>query len=136
MKKYLFLLFLFILYLLLTISTNLTTKSVISYNGENESVISILLNFEDGINSKRLSNLFNSYDNEYYIYKIKLKNENINLSCNKIDICLEEIFSQEDNDFSMLNITSGFKIDTVEFIAYKDEIVPFLDLNKLIYEIK
>ena len=136
MKKYLFLLFLFIIYLLLTIIVNSRTKPVISYNKENESVISILLKFEDGINSKKLSDLFNSYNNEYYIYNIKLKNENIDLSCNHVDSCLEEIFSQEDNYFGMLNITNGFKINEVEFLAYKDEIFYFLDKNKLVYEIK
>lgn len=136
MKKYLFLLFLFLTYILLILKNNLSTEPVISYDNESGNVVDVVLKFEDGINSKILSNLFKNYDKEYYVYGINLDNEKIDLSCNKIDICLEEIFSQEDNDFSMLNITSGFKIDTVKFIAYKDEIVPFLDRNELVYEIK
>ena len=58
MKKYLFLFLMFIVYLCLLVKEN--TKSVINYdtNNTNSSFVFVDIYFENGVNSKTLSNEF------------------------------------------------------------------------------
>ena len=46
-----------------------------------------------------------------------------------------EIYDEENNLFYLKYLTSGFKVDEIEFIAYKDEVLPFLNKNNLAYKI-
>lgn len=134
MKKYLFLIFLFIIYLVLL--TNKETKEVISYDDiENKSASYVKIDFIDGINSNDLKELFNEYDNDYYVYIINTGSEMINLSCDKIDVCIEDVFKIEDNLFNENYIATGFKVESIELIAYKDQIIPFLKKNNLSYRL-
>lgn len=134
MKKYLFLLLLFIIYLILLQLSD--EDEVISYDELNTgSAVNVLVSFENGINSNNLSTLFNNYNKEYYVYALKVNDDKINLSCDLIDDCINEVYDEENNLFYLKYLTSGFKVDEIEFIAYKDEVLPFLNKNNLAYKI-
>lgn len=137
MKKYLFLLFLFIVYLLLIFRNDISSKQVISYDDEHKnSICDITLEFDGGISSKDINELFDNYNDQYYIYNIGLNNKEIKLSCTEIVNCLKNVFEQEDNIFSMLNIYNGFKINKIDLIADKKEIIKYLNENDVVYKIK
>lgn len=137
MKKYLFLLFLFIVYLLLIIRNNTLSKPVVYYDKKYKNgVCDLTLEFNNGINSKDIDKLFSNYNNEYYIYSIGLKDKEIKLSCDNISNCLKSIFDQEDNVFGMLNINNGFRINKINFITDKEKIIKYLNANEIVYEIK
>ena len=77
----------------------------------------------------------NNYNKEYYVYALKVNDNKINLSCDLIDDCINEVYDEENNLFYLKYLTSGFKVDEIEFIAYKDEVLPFLNKNNLAYKI-
>lgn len=135
MKKYFFLIFLFIICLILNLNDN-STEKVISYEEKSkEYIISINLDFNEGINSNKLNELFNKYDKEYYIRKISLNDEVLEISCKELSECIKETFNLKDNDFYNKYIVNGFKINNLNLIAYKDEIIPFLNNEKISYTI-
>ena len=125
---------LFIIYLILLQLSD--ENEVISYDELNTgSAVNVLVSFENGINSNNLSTLFNNYNKEYYVYALKVNDNKINLSCDLIDDCINEVYDEENNLFYLNYLTSGFKVDEIEFIAYKDEVLPFLNKNNLAYKI-
>lgn len=129
--------FLFIVYIILILRNNTLIVPTISYEDRyNTGVSDIIIKFDNGINSKKLNELFKKYDSEYYVYRINFKNKDIKLSCNNINNCLKQVYEEENNIFNIIYNASGFKIDSVSLIAYEDEITSFLDKNNLVYEIK
>ncbi len=133
MKKYLFLLLLFIVYLVLLLQKD-DSKMVSYENLNNTNAVKVLIKFENGINSSNLLTLFSDYDNDYYVYSLDIYNEEIGLSCNLIQDCINDVFNQKDELFYLNYITNGFKVDKMSFIAYKDEVINFLEKNDLAYE--
>ncbi len=119
-KKYLFLLVLFIIYLILKVNAQEETMPVFSYDNEQRSIKNITIRFENGINSTELSNKFKEYENDYLISGIKLDDREFNLECNDIEQCLNDIFCLEDKDFNQKYLLNGFKINEVNFISYDD----------------
>ncbi len=135
MKKYLFLIGLFVVYLIL--SFNNKSVPVLSYqNKYDDGVSTINIIFNDGINSKRMSDLFSKYKNEYYVEQIKLNSEEVSVSCTNINDCLNKIYDERSELFNVLYMPNGFSIKGISLLAYTDEIIPFLDQNNLIYTIK
>lgn len=134
MKKYLFLLFLFIVYVFLMIR-NYSVPAVSYENRYDDNILNITINFENGINSKSLKTMFDDYKKDYYIYSMKIKNDDVKLSCAYINDCLNEIYKEEDNIFNIMYGASGFKIDSVNLLAYKNEIENFLNMNNLSYKL-
>ncbi len=123
MKKYLFLLFLLGFYI--GISFHERTQEV-SFNEEEKHINLYKIDFKNNINSNGLIEIFNGYNNII----IKKINEN-EVKCNDIKICVKEVFDEKDDLFEEKYIASGFSIDSIEFIAYKDEIKYFLNKNNL-----
>lgn len=134
MKKYLFLLFLFIIYLALQFN-NKTEYSFSEVNGSNSNVIETELIFDNGINSKELNNLFNSYDGQFYIKEIYTLDNTYEVSCENYNECINQIFSFNDTSFNSKYITTGFSIKKIILLAYNDEIIPFLSNNGIVYKI-
>lgn len=136
MKKYLFLLFLFIIYIFLIISDD--SKPVIYYDNANDYGVSTVdLTFEDGISSNNIEKLFNKYKDEYFIMYIKLKNDNeYKLSCNNINKCIKDIYDEENNYFNTTYISNGISITKMTLLAYNDKITDFLNENDIYYKIK
>lgn len=135
MKKYLFLFLMFIVYLCLLVKEN--TKSVINYdtNNTNSSFVFVDIYFENGVNSKTLSNEFKEYKNEYLVKKISVNNKLIALNCEFMDKCINYIYDANDNTFYDKYIASGFKIDKLTLIASKDYIISYLKNKDYLYKI-
>ena len=136
MKKYLFLLFLFIIYIVLTISNK--SMPALSYNDiNNKGMIEYEISFKDGINSNKVIDLFNNYKDEYYINLIKLKNNtSYKLSCDNIKICINYIYKNESYDFNIKYLTSGFNISSVNLISYNLDVKSIFDDKNIEYTIK
>ena len=134
MKKYVFLLFLFIIYLLINVKNN---NPVISYqNNNNKSVLDFTLSFETGINSNDLVKVFKEYDKDYYINEIYIDDKILDVSCTYLSKCIDEAFNLENEEFKIKYLIKGFKINKVNLIAYKDEIEPFLQKENISYSLK
>ena len=133
MKKYLFLLFLFILYIILI--TYHESKPVISYDNVHDyGVSSYNIIFEDGINSNKLIELFNNYDDEYLVTSIILSDKNnYKLSCNFIKTCISNINEQETEEFK-INHINGFNISNITLISNSNKITNFLNSNDIYYK--
>lgn len=138
MKKYLFLLFLIGVYVLILFNNkDNKTSNVVSYLDKNrDGTISVKINFKDGINSNNLKKLFYTYDKDYYIYNIYIDRENIKVNCDSIDWCIDSVYEQKDDYFNKSRLTSGFKVDSISLLAYKEDIIPFINDNNLECEIK
>ncbi len=131
MKKYLFLMFLFIVYL--WVSNVSVTKPVISYEEPLESSVrNVLIKFNNGINSKNLSNLFISYDEDYYVEKIN----NTFVSCDEINNCLKIIYDEKNEEFSNVYLANGFRVNEVNILTYLESIKTFLEANDINYELE
>ena len=131
MKKYLFLMFLFIVYL--WVSNVSVTKPVISYEEPlKSSVRNVLIKFNNGINSKNLSNLFISYDDDYYVEKIN----NTFVSCDEINSCLKIIYDEKNEEFSNVYLANGFRVNEVNILTYLESIKTFLEANDINYELE
>lgn len=131
MKKYLFLMFLFIVYL--WVSNVSVTKPVISYEEPlKSSVRNVLIKFNNGINSKNLSNLFISYDEDYYVEKIN----NTFVSCDEINSCLKIIYDEKNEEFSNVYLANGFRVNEVNILTYLESIKTFLEANDINYELE
>src|SRR5574344_1850518 len=120
-KKYLFLLFLFIIYLILYFNNK--TEQVMSYNESTYGVSTYVVSFNNGINSNNLVSLLKSYDDDYIIHGI---NET-DLQCNDILNCIEDIYLQNNNDFYINNITTGFNVYNINITSYSDTFEKFLN---------
>lgn len=114
MKKYLFLILLFILYIFL--KSNIKVKPVINYNvndGERKII------FENGININELKNKLLNYEGKYLITKIN----DIEVKCSYINECINQIYEQEDKYFEEKNIVNGFKVDNI--VIYTEDYFDF-----------
>lgn len=136
MKKYLFLLFLFIVYIFLIISDR--SKPAIYYDDVNSYGVSTVdLTFEEGISSNNIDKLFSKYKDEYFITYMKLKNDDeYKLSCNNISKCIKDIYDEEDYYFNVTYISNGIIITKLTLIAYTDNITTFLNKNNIHYKLK
>ena len=133
MKKYLFLIFLFLIYLILSFSNK--TQEVISYNDENNSSVSnIIVSFKDGINSNKLIDLFKDYKDEYYVKEIIGEKNNYYVSCISIEKCISQI-SEENKYGDISYFISGFKVKNIKLLTYKDRFILFANKKSIYYEI-
>lgn len=134
MKKYLFLLFLFFVFLVLKLQNR--EIYALSYNDiSNSYVVDLNLNFKSGINSNKLIELLNDYEDEYYIYMINYNTNISNITCSIVKECINDIYNIEDNKFIDNYLTNGFVIKNIKLLSYKDKILPFLEENNISYEI-
>lgn len=122
---------LFIVYL--WVSNVSVTKPVISYEEPLESSVrNVLIKFNNGINSKNLSNLFISYDEDYYVEKIN----NTFVSCDEINSCLKIIYDEKNEEFSNVYLANGFRVNEVNILTYLESIKTFLEANDINYELE
>ena len=129
MKKYLFLLFLFVIYLIIIIKPK-TSNVFLSNEMNKKSVSSYTINFDLGINSNDLKKIFDSYDNDFLITNIN----DFYVKCSNFDDCIKDIYMQENISFETNYLINGFKINSIEIIAY-DDINSFLVKNEIIHSI-
>ena len=134
MKKYLFLLFLLLVYFILLSFPK--TNNVLSYADERTGVISVVLNYDNGINSKDLKLFFDKYDKEYYVFKMDVNNNETLVSCSDFNDCISDVYEISDNDVETNYMATGFKINKVYFIAYKEDIEPYLIEKNIVYGTK
>lgn len=135
MKKYLFLIGLFIVYLVL-IFNNKSVPALSYQNKHDDGVSTVNIIFDNGINSKKMSNLFSKYKKEYYVEQITLNSEQVSVSCTNINDCLNKIYDEQSELFNIFYISNGFSVKEISLLAYTEEIIPFLDKNNLVYTIK
>ncbi len=134
MKKYLFLLFLLIIYLVLIKIPK--TINVLSYDdNEKTGVVTVVIDYKNGINSNDLILFLNNYNNEYYVSNLKISNHEVSVSCDDFNYCVNEVYEYFDKKFLLDHLTTGFKVVSISFIAYKDEVEKYLQNNKVDYEI-
>lgn len=132
MKKYLFLLLLFVFYLILVTKREVTTPTF-SISDDTNSVKTVIIEFENGINSKNLVSDFNINKDYYLVKNIELEDEKYNVNCIKIDECIKNIYEQEDNAFNTKYIASGFKIKSITYLIYDSFNSDKLYDNSVIY---
>lgn len=132
MKKYLFLLGLFILYLFLNFNNK--TEPVLSENNRYDNGVSeVTIKFNEEINCNNLEKKFSDYENDYYVKQMVIKDKTINISCNDFKKCIDDVYEEENNIFLINYISNGFSVKEVTFLAYTDEIIPFLNTNDFNY---
>lgn len=132
MKKYLFLLGLFILYLFLNFNNK--TEPVLSENNRYDNGVSeVTIKFNEEINCNNLEKKFSAYENDYYVKQMVIKDKTINISCNDFKKCIDDVYEEENNIFLINYISNGFSVKEVTFLAYTDEIIPFLNTNNFNY---
>lgn len=132
MKKYLFLLGLFILYLFLNFNNK--TEPVLSENNRYDNGVSeVTIKFNEEINCNNLEKKFSAYENDYYVKQMVIKDKTINISCNDFKKCIDDVYEEENNIFLINYISNGFSVKEVTFLAYTDEIIPFLNTNDFNY---
>ena len=132
MKKYLFLLGLFILYLFLNFNNK--TEPVLSENNRYDNGVSeVTIKFDTEINCNNLEKKFSAYENDYYVKQMVIKDKTINISCNDFKKCIDDVYEEENNIFLINYISNGFSVKEVTFLAYTDEIITFLNTNDFNY---
>lgn len=120
MKKYLFLLFLFCIYLsLINKKQVLPVSSYVS--DETSSIKKVTLKFENGINSNDLISNFNEYQDYYFVQSIKLESGIINVKCDDLTECINDIYEEKNEDFNLMYVTNGFKIKEITYLIYNSE---------------
>ncbi len=117
MKKYLFLLFLYLFYLFIILNKK-DTKMVSLSIDDDSCVKQVTLKYENGINSKNLLDVFSEYDN-YLITNIQLDNNIYDVRCEKISDCIKDIYQEESNLFYLKYGASGFKVDSITYYKYE-----------------
>lgn len=132
MKKYLFLLFLFFLYL--TVVSLPKTASVLSYDDKQSGVVNVMISFDGGINSNDLKLFFDNYNKEYKVYNINVKDGDILVSCSDFDNCLKMVYELNNEDFETSYLVNGFMVNDVSFLAYKEEIDEYLYNKSFVYK--
>ena len=121
MRKYLFLLALFFIYVILILKKQDTT--LVNYSSDNiNSVKTVTLKFENGVNYKDLINYFNINNNYYFVENIQVDNNMYEVKCNKIERCIKSIYEQENEEFNNKYIASGFLISSVTYLTYDSEL--------------
>lgn len=132
MKKYLFILFLFLIYIILKLSP---IKKQMSYelNNYNNSYVYALIYFNNGINSYDLKQKLSSYDFEYYINKIKVNDNMQEVSCSKLIKCLNQLYSINTLEFEEKYLINGFKITEIYIISDKQKLEKNFKNNDIKY---
>ena len=118
MKKYLFLLSLYLLYFLIIINKKDTQIVSLPIDNNSSSVKEVTLKYENGINSNLLINKFNKND-KYLIKTIESENNTYEVKCTKISNCIKDIFDEEESDLALKYNASGFKIKSVTYLNYQ-----------------
>lgn len=132
MKKYLFLLFLLLVYFILILKPK--TTNVLSYEDiKKDGVVTVMLDYKNGINSNSLITLLDDYNGDYYVSKLEINDADGYVSCSNIKKCIDDVFEINDTEFSTNYMASGFKINKAYLIVYKDEIENSALLNDVIY---
>ena len=132
MKKYLFLLFLFFVYLILISNP----KTISTFKEDNNySINEFYIYFNNGLNSKKIGSLLDGYSDDYLIKEIFIKNRKTSISCSNFKKCEKNIYDILDNEFEIKNIASGFKVDKMLIITNKEKIKHFLTLRNINYNI-
>lgn len=134
MKKYLFLLFLFFIYVFLSIYPK--TSEVVQYNTYEHSILASQIEFPSGMNSNSLNNILKKYKKEYVVSNIDIGKTGINVLCEDFNNCINQIYEQCDSLFELNTLVSGFKINKINIITYNDYLVNFLDEQNINYKIK
>ena len=134
MKKYILLLFLFFVYIILSINNNKTT--LVSIQNSNISVDVLDIEFVKGINSNNLKNIFEKYKYDYLINKFFLDKNEVTMKCNNISICIDDFLSTNYNDNYYDYLLNGFKIKKISIVTYKKEFTRLLKDNDVSYIIK
>lgn len=134
MKKYILLLFLFFVYIILSINNNKTT--LVSIQNSNISVDVLDIEFVKGINSNNLKNIFEKYKYDYLINKFFLNKNEVTMKCNNISNCIDDFLSTNYNDNYYDYLLNGFKIKKISIVTYKKEFTKLLKDNDVSYIIK
>lgn len=134
MKKYILLLFLFFVYIILSINNNKTT--LVSIQNSNISVDVLDIEFVKGINSNNLKNIFEKYKYDYLINKFFLDKNEVTMKCNNISNCIDDFLSTNYNDNYYDYLLNGFKIKKISIVTYKKEFTRLLKDNDVSYIIK
>ena len=134
MKKYILLLFLFFVYIILSINNNKTT--LVSIQNSNISVDVLDIEFVKGINSNNLKNIFEKYKYDYLINKFFLDKNEVTMKCNNISNCIVDFLSTNYNDNYYDYLLNGFKIKKISIVTYKKEFTRLLKDNDVSYIIK
>ena len=134
MKKYILLLFLFFVYIILSINNNKTT--LVSIQNSNISVDVLDIEFVKGINSNNLKNIFEKYKYDYLINKFFLDKNEVTMKCNNISNCIDDFLSTDYNDNYYDYLLNGFKIKKISIVTYKKEFTRLLKDNDVSYIIK
>lgn len=134
MKKYILLLFLFFVYIILSINNNKTT--LVSIQNSNISVDILDIEFVKGINSNNLKNIFEKYKYDYLINKFFLDKNEVTMKCNNISNCIDDFLSTNYNDNYYDYLLNGFKIKKISIVTYKKEFTRLLKDNDVSYIIK
>ena len=131
MKKYILLLFLFFVYIILSINNTL-----VSIQNSNISVDVLDIEFVKGINSNNLKNIFEKYKYDYLINKFFLDKNEVTMKCNNISNCIDDFLSTNYNDNYYDYLLNGFKIKKISIVTYKKEFTRLLKDNDVSYIIK
>ena len=133
MKKYLFLLLLFLIYIMCIINpkANKVSKEV---KTDNYGAVSVFIKYDKGINSFELKKIFDNYSDSYYITDFNINDNDILVSCSDFDSCIKDIYSIYDSDFETKYIASGFRINSISFLAYKENIEDYLSKYDIVYK--
>ena len=84
----------------------------------------------------KLKKVFDNYNDSYYITNFNInKNDDILVSCSDFNKCINDIYTTYDSSFETKYIASGFKINSVSFLAYKDNIEKYLSKYNVAYKI-
>ena len=123
MKKYLFLLLLFLIYIVCIINSN-TNKVSKEVKTDNYGAVSVFIKYDNGINSFELKKIFDNYNDS----------NDILVSCSDFDSCINDIYAIYDSDFETKYMTSGFRINSISFLAYKENIEDYLSKYDIVYK--
>ena len=133
MKKYLFLLLLFLIYIMCIINSNADKVSK-EVKTDNYGAVSVFIKYDKGINSFELKKIFDNYSDSYYITDFNINDNDILVSCSDFDSCINDIYSIYDSDFETKYIASGFRINSISFLAYKENIEDYLSKYDIVYK--
>ena len=128
-KKYFFLLLLFIIYIVLI--TKEETKDVSVNISDKNNISDYKIMFVNGINSNKLQEIFYLYKKDYLIFKIN----KYDVSCDDINICINQIYKEQTLDFEIERIVNGFKINVIELVVSKEDIQDIFNKKDLTYKI-
>lgn len=127
MKKYFFL-FGIILFLYFITHSNYEYASYNLINNTGYNNYELI--FKNGINSNELKEKIYTYSSDYMIKEIN----NISVKCSNYDICIKEMFEQNNYIFEEKFLIDGFKINKIKIIA-DSSFNDFINKNDFIYKV-